>query len=379
MLRDFKSEIKLFLLVGIAAIAVSIGVILVLKSLPKEESVEVQLTDEFVEEVLSISTDSKEYERLEIAPLTYTIQNISDRPISSTWSGSATGFHIYYQIYDKEEGEWKTMRHVFRDSAPSLQPDEQINVTLNDVLLSFSNGELLNYNTPQRLRIGVEYLDSKECTYPDYIEDQDTREFCYTQKNVAYSPEFSIEGAIKEAVEFCEGRVSNLDEFSFGPSITLKVYAAGPAPTDEDTVGPVQYFDYDGDLDKEIVGVCEPDGWGGYMALFVLDRQPDGTYHPVLTEDLGHEGPMRSYSFAKLRVEDINGDGIEEIMHISAGWYGGGGSASFSLYSPKDRKWFRVTKQSGDGVGKSEVIFSTTFTEEQQFIRDFLSEEGEKL
>jgi len=187
-------------------------------------------------------------------------------------------------------------------------------------------------------------------------------------------PEESIETVIPEADKFCQER----KEKGFFDSLGFieEALAAGD-PRSEVITGPSFYFNYDEDPEKEIVGTCQWDLWGGYMAFFILDKQDD-KYEPVMIRDRGDNPGQRNYSFANLSIKDLNDDGIDEIIYEEAGWYGGGGNELIYVYSPKhdDFFWRKDPWIHGEDNDREygKPVFSENI-EESIEINNFLKEE----
>lgn len=151
--------------------------------------------------------------------------------------------------------------------------------------------------------------------------------------------------------ELCEKERKEVSSNEFiikGGSITL------PKMGDEKTFNPAMifcrekneryycdqafFFNFDEDEEKEIIGIC----WRGFEydkegILFVLDKQ-NNKYKSVLEK----EGRIhqRYYTFKNLKVEDVDKDGIDEIIYGEIGWYLAGGNSYLHLYSPKYQEWF---------------------------------------
>ena len=119
-------------------------------------------------------------------------------------------------------------------------------------------------------------------------------------------------GQIKQALDFClqQGKRYSIDSSRF--------------------------LNFDADGEMEILGVCKGPGDFG-MLLFVLDKK-DSQYVPVLEKE-GQVG-QRYYTFQNLKTNDVDEDGIDEIIFEESAWYGGGGNSYVHLYAPKYQQWF---------------------------------------
>ncbi|MFA5431433.1 MAG: hypothetical protein WC319_00925 [Candidatus Paceibacterota bacterium] len=134
-------------------------------------------------------------------------------------------------------------------------------------------------------------------------------------------------------------------------------------------------FNFDQDLDKEILALCDIDtvvdrtNGSDYMALIILDKQEkeykviySSDYEVLALEDAYPEGGY----FRDLKINDINKDGIDEIVWRS------GTSLVFTMvniYSPKTNQYFNKTKD--DKTGK--ITFSDNLTPELQAFKDYLN------
>lgn len=172
-----------------------------------------------------------------------------------------------------------------------------------------------------------------------------------------------------EASKFCSKK--NWSVISYIESSFVAYAAAVPVPK----VFPSFYFNFDQDSEKEIVGLCEPDWWGGYRILFVLDKQ-DGEYKTVFVKDAG-TGGQRHYNLSNLTVNDIDRDNIDEIIFEESSWWGAGRNYLIHLYSPRYQEWFwrdlsfRYNMETGkidEGVSYS----SSTNLQEYKAFKDFL-------
>ena len=246
------------------------------------------------------------------------------------WSGA--GFQVTFERYYNEERKaWEVAQYFFFETKPFLNPGESVQFErklYTEVPVGAIQGTF---------RIKVKYLDHEHCKYPDYIKNAEVSAFCYKQIRTVYSNEFIVKGPIVEAFKFCYERKKRQN--GYFPSFIEVLPPATPRGGGGGYVGPSFYFNFDIDQDREIIGLCEPDGWGGYMVLFVLDKQNE-KYEPVLVKDRGDAFVKRYYKFANLRIRDIDKDGIDEIIFEERGWYGGGGVFYLHLYSPKHQEWF---------------------------------------
>jgi len=291
-----------------------------------------------IQQEIVITTDKTEYERTEPVPVIFTIKNVVDEKVFSNWAGEGVGFDVTFENYNEERKIWEVAEKIFFISQPFLNADESVQFKAK-LFRDLSK----SVNIQQKLRIAVQYLYHENCNPLDCLKSIDIREFCYKKTKTAYSNEFIVkestefiikEELIPEASEFCYQRKERLGAYWYH---CFEVLAAGDS---ESYVGPSFYFNFDEDQDKEILGSCEPDLWGGYMVIFVLDKKDD-EYKTVLIKDRGKENyGQRYFNFADLRVRDIDKDGIDEIIFYESGWYGGGGDNYLHLYSPKYNEWF---------------------------------------
>jgi hypothetical protein len=133
-------------------------------------------------------------------------------------------------------------------------------------------------------------------------------------------------------------------------------------------------LNFDQDVDKEILALCDADTaidrkGPGYMALIVLDEQDEG-YKVIYSSDyealaLDDAYPEGGY-FRDLKIEDINKDGVDEIV------WKNGTSLSFTrvnIYSPKTNQYFSKTKD----YKTSKITFSDNLTPELQVFKDYLN------
>lgn len=136
----------------------------------------------------------------------------------------------------------------------------------------------------------------------------------------------------------------------------------------------VQFLNFDIDEDREIVGICWRGNFDKEGILFILNKQND-EYKSVLEK----EGKIsqRYYTFRGLGIEDIDGDGINEITYEEVGWYGGGGFSYLHLNSPKHNEWFwrndwwKIDIESGEK--KEGTSFSPNIDlEEYKVFKEFL-------
>jgi len=277
------------------------------------------LDDELLNENLALegslilNTDKNIYERTD--KVFFTVRNDSDREVFSTWSGISIGFHVTFEKYDEDKNEWEVSRHFFENSKPLLSPGE--NVSFVKELMK----EVPIDDTKSKFRIMVEYLDHEKCKYPDYMEDASLHSFCYEQEKVIYSNEFVVNAPIQAVADFCMSRKNNEQGF------------------DANYVGPAFYLNFESNDKKDIVGTCDPNGWGGYRVLFVLVYR-DGEYEPVLVEE--NDQAQRFADFADLKVEDIDQDGFDEIIYVGNAWAGYFVDRWTYLYSPSVNEWFFV-------------------------------------
>jgi len=299
---------------------------------------EIEESDVFDDELLSenlalkgsliLNTDKNIYERTD--QVFFTVKNDSNREIFSTWSGILVGFHITFEKYDEDKNEWGVSRHFFENSVSSLNPGESVN--FNKRLIK----EIPINDVKSKFRIKVEYLDHEKCKYPDYMEDAAIHLFCSEQAKIIYSNEFIVNAPIQAALDFCMNRKNN--EQSQNNFIVL----AASNPTETSYVGPAFYLNFEGSEKKDIVGTCDPDGWGGYGVLFVLVYK-DGKYEPFLVEE--SIPAQRSFDFADLKIEDIDQDGFDEIIYVGNAWAGYFVDRWVYLYSPSVNEWFFVKER----------------------------------
>lgn len=264
---------------------------------------------------LIINTDKNIYERTD--KVSFTIKNDSNREIFLIWSGTSVGFNITFEEYDEDKKEWEVSRRFLENSNPLLSPGE--NISFEKELIK----DIPIDDTGSKLRIMVEYLDQEKCKYSDYMEDASLHSFCYEQKKVIYSNEFVVNVPIQAVVDFCMSRKNGEEDF------------------EENYIGPAFYLNFESNDKKDIVGTCDPDGWGGYGVLFVLVYK-DGEYEPFLVEERGQV--QRFFDFADLKVEDIDQDGFDEIVYVGNGWAGNFVDRWTYLYSPSANEWFFVNE-----------------------------------
>lgn len=98
-----------------------------------------------------------------------------------------------------------------------------------------------------------------------------------------------------------------------------------------------QFLNFDIDEDKEIIGLCWTKETDKKGLLIILDKQ-NNQYKPVLEKE--GEKHQRHYIFENLKINDIDEDGIDEIIYKETGWYIAGGNSYLHLYSPKYQEWF---------------------------------------
>lgn len=308
----------------------------ILEKTKKEKEI-LPTEDSHIQQEIVITTDKTEYERTDPVPIIFTIENTADEKIFSNWVSEGVGFDVTFESYNEEKKMWEVVDKIFFISQPFLSAGESVQFKAK-LFKDLSK----SVNIQQKLRIAVQYLDHENCNPSDCLKSIDLREFCYKKTKAAYSNEFIIkkstefiikEELIPEASEFCYQRKERLSVYWYS---CFEVFAAGDS---ESYVGPSFYFNFDEDQDKEIIGLCDPDGYGGYMVLFVLDKQ-NKKYEPILVEDRGTEKGQRYFKFAGLRIRNIDQDSIDEIIFDESGWYGGGGDNYLHLYSPKYQEWF---------------------------------------
>jgi len=99
-------------------------------------------------------------------------------------------------------------------------------------------------------------------------------------------------------------------------------------------------LNFDNDEDLEIAVLCgEGTSNGGLkMGLYVLDKQ-DYEYKLVLEEERIRVAQHEVY-FENLKGEDIDKNGIDEILFREDYWGALGGCATLFLYSPHYNEWF---------------------------------------
>ncbi len=135
------------------------------------------------------------------------------------------------------------------------------------------------------------------------------------------------------------------------------------------------FLNFDSDEDKEIISLC----WNGEYSgkegiLFVLDKQ-NNQWKSVWEKEGGID--QRYFTFENLRINDVDNDGIDEIIYEERGWYGGGGNNYLHLYSPKYDEWFLRDSWWSWDLEKEEEITGTNFSpnldlEEYKVFKEFL-------
>ena len=287
----------------------------------KEEK-EVSPTEEFqTQQKIIVTTDKTEYERDDI--LKYTIINNSSSIIFPILSDNKRIIELQEYNYDNKKWEppqnYKLVDEsiigydgyfpvflVFNENpiGPiSILSKEGNNLPLNKVLNQF-NDKIETY------RLVFLYYGAKS---KSWLNEN------WEEIKIAISNKFTVKGTI-------------LAEDATARSFCLERYKENDLYLES-----VRFLNFDSDEDKEIIGLCWKGEYDKKGLLFVLDKQ-NNQYKSVLEKE--GETYQRYYTFENLKTNDVDGDGIDEIIYEEEGWYIAGGRSYLHLYSPKYQEWF---------------------------------------
>jgi len=291
-----------------------------------------------VEQKVSVITDKTEYERNDI--IKYNIINNSPSAIFPIlFEGTRL---IELQEYNYNSKEWEPPKDyklinkllvgydgyfpVFSVSNKnpvgpiSISGKEENSLPLNEVLNQF-NDEVETY------RLVFLYYDSNSCYENSFWGNPEcgkAKSKWWANPNweeikTATSNEFTVKGTI-------------LAETAIAQSFCLEKYKENNFYLES-----VRFLNFDNDSDKEILGLCWKGEYDKEGLLFVLDKQ-NNQYKSVFEKE--GETHQRYYTFENLKINDVDEDGIDEIIYEEKGWYMAGGDSYLHLYSPKYQEWF---------------------------------------
>lgn len=322
---------------------------------------------------ITLTSDKAEYERKENASVEFTLLNNSS---SNIYFPSINQYVIIAEVrwnsalekYNDEEKKWTRMQNPF----VSPKSDVGFLYNLEDPGLKISSLRPGETTKLGRLIISelIEPLDPNEGKYRlvfSYYENElcggitywANKEPCEKERRDIFSNEFIIKEGPMVSPKMG-------DKEAFNPAINFCL-----GKNDRYYVEKALFLNFDNDGDKEILGFC----WGELGKnglLFVLDKQ-DNQYKSILEKE-GTSG-QRHYNFQDLKINDIDGDGIDEIMYGEESWYMAGGDSYLYLYSPKYKEWLYRDSwwDSTSGTKKEGVKFSSNLDlEKYKAFKDFL-------
>jgi hypothetical protein len=139
------------------------------------------------------------------------------------------------------------------------------------------------------------------------------------------------------------------------------------------------FLNFDKDKDLEIACLCEgSSGEGLKIVLYILDKK-NNEYKPVFEEKRVIVAQHEVY-FEGLKAEDVDKDGIDEIIFSEDIWGALGGWSKMFLYSPLYKEWF-WKKVSSERLESGERKLSTEFSpnlelEKYRAFKEFLQQQN---
>ena len=187
--------------------------------------------------------------------------------------------------------------------------------------------------------------------------------FLYYKKNTIefVDKKIAISSQLFCEQQWLEAKKTNASAYNNGPSnlITINV---------------------DSDPDKETLGLCSvsPNGKGKgdlIKTVFIID---DSKHENALLYSNTDYEFQRSVVFENLRSEDVDKDGVDEIIYKSYGWSSQGGANNVFLYSPLHKQLFLIIENIAlDNNGKvtKKVSFSKNIEKSPKLFVQLLEKE----